>query len=87
MDHRNAEEIANEAIARIKERLTDEVFLTIQNDRQLMADFLHEVEACGWKAVNQRIGRTVKMAFPGIENKNRCRTPESVILQSFTEFE
>lgn len=43
MDHRNAEEIANEAIARIKERLTDEVFLTIQNDRQLMADFLHEV--------------------------------------------
>ena len=83
----NIEEIASTAISRIKERLTDEVFLLIQNDRELMAGYLNEVEAHGWKAVNQTIGRAVKRAFPGIEGKSRSRLPESVLVQSFTEFE
>lgn len=83
----NTEEIAATAVSRIKERLTDEVFLLIQTDRELMADYLHEVEAHGWKAVNQTIGRVVKRAFPGIENKCRNRQPESVLVQSFTEFD
>ena len=62
----NTEEIAATAVSRIKERLTDEVFLLIQTDRELMANYLHEVEAHGWKTVNQTIGRAVKRAFPGI---------------------
>ena len=83
----NTEEIAAAAISRIKERLTDEVFLIIQTDKELMADYLHEVETNGWKVGNQNIGRAVKRAFPGVENKCRNRRPESVLVQSFTEFE
>ena len=87
MKTRSAKEIAEEAISRLREHATDAVFLIIQNDRELMADYLHAVEKDGWKAVNMAIGRAVKDAFPELEKGERNREPQTVLAQSFSEFE
>ena len=56
-------EIANAAIAKLNRRITNEVFLTIQNDRELMLPYLRAVEELGLDTVNQQIGKAVKASY------------------------
>lgn len=85
------QKLAAEAIGRLKERLTDEVFLIIQNDRDLMADYLYLIGKDkgddGWKTVNMAIGKAVKQAFPNVRNKKNTGTPTTILARSYTEFE
>ena len=87
----DAQSLAKEAIRRLKLRLTDEVFLIIQNDRELMADYLNLVgEGAGdngWTKINKAIGAEVKKAFSGVSNKSRTGAPETFLARSYTEFE
>jgi hypothetical protein len=87
MANRTVGQIAEEAIARLKAHATDAAFLIIQNDHELMADYLHAVEKDGWQSVNMAIGRAVKIAFPELEKGERNRNPQTVLAQSFSEFE
>ena len=80
-----AKRIAEMAIAKMEGRKTDYVFLTIQNDPKLLADYMHAVSAKGWKVVNQQIGRVVKQHF-NIVNDERETEPMSVLLRSYTKF-
>ena len=86
MANRTVEQLAGEAISRLKSHATDAAFLVIQNDHELMVDYLHAVEAEGWKSVNMKIGRAVKVAFPDMSKGERNRNPETVLAQSFSEF-
>jgi hypothetical protein len=49
-----AKEIAEEAIKKMNKRITNEIFLIIQNDRELMKEYLRAVEGSGLDTVNQK---------------------------------
>ena len=78
--------IADRAMDRLNLRLTDLVFLTIQNDRELMHEFMDAVGKFGWETVNQTIGRRVEGRY-NLERKGRKRNnmPESILALSYSE--
>jgi hypothetical protein len=80
-------EIANAAIAQLNRRITNEVFLTIQNDRDLMYQYLRAVEAQGLDKVNQQIGKAVKEAYQLTNAAEREGNPSCTLIQSHQIFE
>lgn len=81
----SAQAIAEEAIRRMNERITNEIFIIIQNDRDLMHDYLREVESVGLDIVNQTIGRAVKSAYE-LTNADRENNPSCTLIQSHQRF-
>jgi hypothetical protein len=77
----SAEKIADRAIAKMNKKITNEIFLIIQNDRKLMHDYLRQVEQSGLDAVNQKIGKRVKDSY-GLENDDREKNPSCTLIQS-----
>jgi len=88
MTTRSAAEIAKEAIAKLNKRITNEVFLIIQNDRDLMHDYLLAVaETKDLRSVNSTIGKAVKLAY-GLDNSGeRDDNPSCTLIQSHEMFE
>lgn len=80
-------EIAHAAIAKLNRRITNEVFLTIQNDRDLMLQYLRAVEAQGLDTVNQQIGKAVKASYQLINDTERENNPSCTLIQSHQIFE
>ena len=81
---------AEKALSRFAKRITDEVFLLIQNDRELMQEYLRLVQESGLDTVNQWIGRKVKERFAlanetGDEARNE--DPRSTLIQSHQKFQ
>lgn len=67
--------------------ITDQVFLLIQNDHELMHDYLRLVEDKGLDVTNRSIGKAVKHEF-GLDNApERGTSPNSTLIQSFQIFE
>lgn len=84
----SALDIAKEAISRMNKRITNEVFMTIQNDRDLMQHYLRAVEKDGLLTVNQQIGKQVKASYSLTnDHNNRNDDPRSTLIQSHQEFE
>lgn len=80
------EKLSEVAIKKLKEKITDEVFLIIQNDKDLMYSYLKLVEEIGLNAVNRGIGKAVKKSF-NLENDNyRSDAPASTLIQSHQIF-
>jgi hypothetical protein len=79
--------IADEAISRMNKKITDEVFLIIQNDRELMQDYLRAVEKHGLDLVNKTIGKAVKKKYGLINLDEREDNPSSTLIQSHQKFE
>jgi len=79
-------EIAAAAIGRLNRRITNEVFLTIQNDRELMLDYLRAVERDGLDTVNQQIGKAVKTAYQLSNASERENNPSCTLIQSHQIF-
>ena len=52
--------LAQKAISQMNKRITNEIFMLIQNDRSLMHEYLRAVEEHGLEPVNQQIGKAVK---------------------------
>lgn len=78
--------IADKAMDKLNRRLTDLVFLTIQNDRGLMPEFMDAVGKFGWETVNQNIGRRVESRYNLERNgKKRNDMPESILAFSYSE--
>lgn len=80
-------EIANAAIAKLNRRITNEVFLTIQNDRELMLPYLRAVEELGLDTVNQQIGKAVKASYQLVNDAERENNPSCTLIQSHQIFE
>ena len=88
----NAKEIAQEAIELLNKKITNEVFLTIQNNRALMHEYLRAVEVSGLDSVNQIIGKEVKAAYQLDNDKKDNRdvredNPSCTLIQSHQKFE
>ena len=80
-------QIAQEAIDQMNKRITNEIFLLIQNDSELMLKYLRAVEEYGLDTVNQQIGKAVKARYQ-LENINeREDNPSCTLIQSHQKFE
>lgn len=73
-------------ISQKNKSITDEVFLLIQNDRDLMYAYLRLVEEKGLDTVNRQIGKAVKVRY-GLTNDDRENDPVSTLIQSHQRFQ
>ena len=80
-------EIAEEAIKRMNKRITNEIFLIIQNDRELMKEYLRAIERDTLDTVNKIIGKEVKRAYGLININDREDNPSCTLIQSHQKFE
>ena len=80
-------EIAQEAIKMLNKRITNEVFLIIQNDRELTHKYLRAVSNCGLDYVNQTIGKVVKESYSLVNINERENNPSCTLIESHQKFE
>ncbi len=79
-------EMAEKAIAKMNERITDEIFIIIQNDRELMRDYLYAVQENGLRSVNTTIGKEVKDSYGLTNADEREGNPKCTLIQSHQIF-
>lgn len=80
-------EIAQQAIRKMNKQITNEIFLIIQNDRDLMHAYLRAVEKSGLDTVNQTIGKEVKSSYQLVNIDDREDNPDCTLIQSHQKFE
>lgn len=80
-------EIVEKAIRRMNKKITNEIFLIIQNDRELMQEYLRAVEKEGLDTVNQTIGKRVKASYGLVNMNDREDNPSCALIQSHQKFE
>ena len=78
------EVFAQNVVSRFYEELTDLVFLYIENDRELMHQYLRLVSESNLDTVNKALGKKIKEKF-GVENLDVNRSPKSKLIQSYTK--
>ena len=67
--------------------ITDNVFLMIQNDRELMKEYLDLVQDKTLIVVNQNLGKAIKERFVLVKYPERQKKPKSTLIQSHQKFE
>jgi len=82
-----AKEIAQTAIAKMNKKITNEIFLIIQNDRDLMYEYLRAVQSDTLDIVNRAIGKEVKAAYKLNNLEDREDNPSCTLIQSHQIFE
>ncbi len=79
-------DFTNEVLDRFSEEITDQVFLLIENDRDLFQRYLRLVSDTKLDTVNQTIGKLVKDRY-NLHNLNtRENEPKSKLIKSHQEF-
>lgn len=78
----------NKVLLNFTENITDRVFLSIQNDNELLREYLKLISAkrndFGIDQINQEIGRAVKEVFD-LDNIEELGKPQSsLILSTYT---
>lgn len=70
------------------EDITDRIFLMIQNDKKLMADYLDLLDKhkdnVDLNTLNSNIGKYIKEVF-NLDNMDECTKPKSTLIQTFTK--
>lgn len=84
---RNSKQIAEAAVSILNKKITNEVFLIIQNDKDLMHEYLRAVEKEGLDTVNKTIGRQVKESYKLVDINDRENNPSCTLIQSHQKFE
>tara|TARA_R110001592_G_scaffold2598_2_gene15031 strand:- start:325 stop:579 length:255 start_codon:yes stop_codon:yes gene_type:complete len=73
-------------LKKFNKQITDEIFLFIQNDRELLHDYLLLLNNHTLDTLNVNIAKQIKDNY-GFESGAICKDPKSKLIQSFTEFE
>lgn len=76
------EEFAQKVIDKFNEELTDLIFQYIENDAELMHDYLRLVSDKDLDTVNKALGRKIKEKFD-VDNLERNTNPKSKLIQSY----
>ena len=79
--------IAQKAIEKLNKQITNEVFLIIQSDKDLMHNYLKAVEEKGLDVVNRTIGLEVKKQYNLVNINDREENPSCTLIQSHQKFE
>lgn len=83
----SSSEIADQAISILNKKITNEIFLIIQSDRNLMREYLRAVEREGLDTVNRTIGKKVKQVYHLTNLNDREDDPSCTLIQSHQKFE
>ena len=83
----NPDLIAQKAIEKLNKKITNEVFLIIQSDKDLMYDYLKAIEDKGLDVVNRAIGLEVKKQYKLVNINDREENPSCTLIQSHQKFE
>ena len=78
------EEFAQKVTDKFNEELIDLVFQYIENNAELMHDYLRLVSDIDLDTVNKALGRKIKEKF-GVDNLGRNNKPKSKLIQSYTK--
>lgn len=81
------QEYSEELLSKFSKEITDQVFLSIQNDRKLMNEYLRLVSENGIDSVNKYIGKSVKKRYKLSNSDSRQDNPKSMLIKSHQEFE
>ncbi len=76
---------ADEVISQMNKSITDKIFLLIQNDKDLMHQYLRLVEKHKLNPVNAQIGKRIKEEYK-LTNAERNENPISTLIVSHQEF-
>lgn len=77
------ESVAEEALEIIAKDITDQVFIIIQDNRELMQKYIDQVEASGKDTVNRTIGKYVKNRLNLTNLDQREDDPQSTLIASY----
>ncbi len=77
---------ADKVLSKFTDSITDYVFLTIQDDRDLMLEYLRLVSDTKLDTVNQQIGRKVKERLDLTKAPQRQDSPKSTLIKSHQIF-
>jgi len=78
---------ADKVLDEFSKEITDQVFLSIQNNRELKHEYLRLISTNTIDTVNQRIGKAVKDRYKLTNSDSRQDNPKSVLIKSHQEFE
>jgi len=77
------DEFCRKVLNKFSDSVTDQVFLMIQNDRELIKDYLALIAGGGQPhTINGELGKTIKSVF-NLNNVGRCQHPQSPLIQSY----
>lgn len=83
----DVKEFKEKVIDRFSSTITDSVFLMIQNDRELMQEYLYLIEKHKLNVLNSSIAKEIKKRY-NLENKNiKNKSPKCNLIQSYESFE
>lgn len=78
------EKFAQDVVEKFSKELTDLVFLFIENDKNLMHEYLRLVSDYDLDKVNRDLGKKIKEKF-NVENIGRTGATKSKLIQSYTQ--
>ena len=79
----NLDSFIGEVLGAFADGITDQVFLMIQNDRNLMQKYLNLVKSgTDPHMFNCKLGNQIKAKF-SLENGGRCTNPKSTLICSY----
>ena len=79
-----AEKFAKKVVDQFCKELTDQLFLYIENDKELMREYLHIVSKEHLEHVNQSLGLQFKKLFK-VGNLGINKMPKCKLIDSYTE--
>ncbi|MBU2492345.1 MAG: hypothetical protein KJ571_06930 [Bacteroidetes bacterium] len=74
---------AEKVLDKFSNEITDQVFLMIENNKELLQNYLEIVSNEGLDNVNQTLGKKVKEYFK-LENLEENQNPKSKLIKSYT---
>ncbi|KOS06680.1 hypothetical protein AM493_12025 [Flavobacterium akiainvivens] len=79
-------EFTQKAIDKFTADITDSLFLFIQNDKELMQDYLDLLENNERNVVNSSVAKAIKERFD-LKNIGKSDAPVSTLIKTFEQFE
>jgi hypothetical protein len=81
----NINQFTKKAIDKFTVDITDKMFLLIQNDKELMQDYLNLLSDNKRHVVNSSIAKAIKDKF-NLDNIGESQEPESTLIKTFEQF-
>jgi len=82
-DRMNVKEYAETLVKNFIRNITDHVFMSIQNDEELMRDYQTNVNRYGLQNLNMAIGMKIKTLLD-LDNDGENKNPKSHLIKIYT---
>lgn len=79
---KQTQDLAETALSKVIENLTDQVFIAIENDPELLKTYQGLIAENNAKVVNSEIGRHIRTRL-GLTNTERATAPQSSLIKTY----